>query len=339
MKTIILFPPAAGARRISMTAVMLLSLLIMVPATTWAAWNLSVDGDARYRLTDWEDHDANVHLVGASLRKTLSDGKGDRLILFGLVEAEDNFSEVMLHEIYGTYKGPMGLWNVTVGRFGLPWGLLPGFSATRLLYDMSHGAVLGMNVDNGLMLSGVSGALDYAASVTQGYGPRGTPEDLNLNLGTARIGFTPGDTEEFTIGVSGAVGKSRRAHAADPKGDMGMDMDTQMDRALHRAVAGLDATWYLGRWLGRTEVSYGRVDHQAMTAGFAALDYALLPKLDVTLATNLIWRGSDFTDEWFAGFTGKPPWFTIRGGYRYVGNSPSHHEVVFQLYRLFSYNF
>ncbi len=339
MKTISVFRAAAGARRTSLTAAVLLFLLVLSPETADATWNLSVDGDARYRLTEWEDHDAYVHLLGASLRKTLSDSKGDRLILFGLVEAEDDVSEVMLHEVYGTYKGPMGLWNITIGRFGLPWGLLPGFSATRLLYDMSHGAVLGMNVDNGLMLSGVSGALDYAVSVTQGYGPRGTPDDLDLNLGTARIGFTPGDTEEFSMGVSGAVGKSRRAHALAPMGDMGMDMDTKMNRALHRAVAGLDATWYLGRWLGRTEVSYGRVDHQDMTAGFAAVDYALLPKLDVTLSANLVWQGSEFTDEWFAGFTGQPPWFTIRGGYRYVGNSPSHHEIVFQLYRLFSYNF
>ena len=112
-----------------------------------------------------------------------------------------------------------------------------------------------------------------------------------------------------------------------------------MAGALHRALAGLDATIYLGRWLGRAEVSGGRVDHRSMTTAFAALDYALLPKLDMGLAVNLVWHGSEFTDEWFAGFTAKPPWFTIRGGYRYAGNSPAHHAVMFQLYRLFSFNF
>ncbi|RJP43134.1 MAG: hypothetical protein C4548_07145 [Desulfobacteraceae bacterium] len=327
---------APWVRRTSLMAAMVLFLFALIPGGVQATWNLSVDGDARYRLTEWEEHDADIHLVGASVRKTFSDNKGDRLILFGLVEAEDNFSDVMLHEVYGQYKGPMGAWNITAGRFGLPWGLLPGFSASRLLYDMPHGAVLGMNVDNGFMLSGVNGPLDYAASITQGYGPRGTPDDLNLSLGTARIGFTPGDTEEFSIGVSAAVGKSIRVHAADPNGDADMNMDK--DSALQRAVGGLDATLYLGRWLGRVELSAGRVDHRSMTAGFAAMDYALLPRFDLNFAANLVWHGSEFKDEWFAGFTGKPPWFTIRGGYRYAGNSPSHHEVIFQLYRLFSYN-
>jgi len=115
-------------------------------------------------------------------------------------------------------------------------------------------------------------------------------------------------------------------------------MNMDKDSALQRAVGGLDATLYLGRWLGRVELSAGRVDHRSMTAGFAAMDYALLPRFDLNFAANLVWHGSEFKDEWFAGFTGKPPWFTIRGGYRYAGNSPSHHEVIFQLYRLFSYN-
>jgi hypothetical protein len=331
-----------GIWRLSAVLAMVLCLLTL--GEVFAAWNLSIDGDARYRLTEWEDHDVNIHIVGASARKTISDEKGDRLTLFGLVEAEDDFSEVMFHEVYGQYKGPMGLWNITAGRFGLPWGLLPGFSTSRLLYDMSHGAVLGMTVDNGVMLSGVTDVVDYGISVTQGYGPRGMPDDLNLSLTTARIGYTPGDTEEFVLGFSGAVGTSRRVHGADPFRDMDMndmnrDHNMEKDRALHRAVAGLDATFYLGRWLGRAEVSAGRVDHRSMTAGFAALDYALLPRLDMTVAANLVWHGSDFTDEWFAGFTGKPPWFTIRGGYRYAGNSPSRHEVMFQLYRLFSFNF
>lgn len=314
-------------------SIVLIVLFLLMPGPARSAWNVSVDGDARYRLTEWEEHDANIHLAGASVRKTFSDGKGDRLIMFGLVEAEDNFSDVMLHEIYGQYKGPMGAWNVTAGRFGLPWGLLRGFSASRLLYEVPHDAVLGMNADNGVMLSGVTGALDYAASITQGYGPRGTPDDLGHGLGVARIGFTPGDTEEISLGLSAALGKSIRAHAEDSDGDMDKDM------ALHRAVGGLDAILYLGRWLGRMELSAGRVDHRSMTAGFAAIDYALLPRLDLNLAANLVWHGSEYKDEWFAGVTGKPPWFTIRGGYCYAGHSPSRHEVTLQLYRLFSFTY
>lgn len=294
-----------------------------------------MDADGRYRWAEREGHDASLHLLGASVRKTFSDDRGDRFILFGLAEAEDNFSEVMLHEIYGQYKGPLGSWNVTIGRFGLPWGLLPGFSASRLLYDMPDDKLLGMDVDSGIKVSGVIGAFDYGVSVTQGYGPHQTPHDLGHGLGVARIGFTPGDTEEFTMGVSAAWGQSVLDHDADGPAQM----DHDKDRAVRRALGGLDATMYMGRWLGRMEVSAGRVDHRSITTIFSALDYALLPRLDVNLAVNAAWHGSEYEDAWFVGLTGRPPWFTIRGGYRYAGHSASRHEFTLQLYRLFSFSF
>lgn len=318
-------------------------LFLLMPGPVRASWNISIDGDARYWWTEWEDHDANIHLAGVSARKTFADSRGDRLIFFGLLEAEDNFSDVMLHEIYGQYKGPMGACNITVGRFALPWGLLPGFSASRLLYDMSHDAILGMDVDSGGMISGVTGNLNYAVSFTQGYGPHNTPDGDGHGIGMGRIGFTPGDTEEISLGLSAAWGRSVSAHGAGGDVDMRVDIagmaDMEKDAAVRRAVGGLDATLYLGRWLGRMELSAGRVDHRSMTAGFAAIDYALLPRLDVNVAVNHVWHGSKYEDAWFVGITGKPPWFTIRGGYRYAGHSPSRHEVMLQLYRLFSFNY
>ncbi len=314
-------------RRMSHLVIMALFLVLLAPGMGRASWNVSIDGDARYRFTEREEPEADINIVGASARKTFSDSRGDRFTLFGLVEAEDNFSEVMLHEAYGQYKGPMGAWNVTVGRYTLPWGLLSGFSTSRLLYDMPQDALLGMDVDSGVMVSGVSGAFDYAVSLSQGYGAHYTPDADGHGLGIARIGFVPGYTEEITLGLSAAWGRSVTAHAED------------RDMAVSRALAGVDATLYLGRWLARIEVSAGRVDDRAMTAGFAALDYALLPRLDLNLAGNVRWHGSEYEDEWFVGFTGKPPWFTIRGGYTYAPNSASEHEVSFQLYRLFSFDF
>jgi hypothetical protein len=314
-------------------ALILVVSVLVQPVPARGTWNFSLDGDARYLFSDWEDHEANIHVAGVSVRKTFSDRKGDRFTVFGLAEAEDNFSEIMLHEVYGLYKGPLGSWNVTAGRFGLPWGLLPGFSASRLLYNMPHNKLLGMDVDSGVKVSGVLGAVDYAVSFTQGYGPHHTPHDWGYGLGMARIGFTPGDTEEFSIGMSGAAGKSISAHDDDSHDE------SDKNKAVHRALVGMDATCYLGRWLGRVEIATGRVDHEPMTTAFAAVDFALLPRLDLNLSANLVWHGSEYEDEWFVGFTGKPPWFTIRGGYRYAGHSKSQHEVTLQLYHLFSMSF
>lgn len=322
--------------------IVLAGLCLALPSQAPASWNLSADVDARYRWEDWEHSEANLHLVGASVRKTFADSLGDRFIFFGLVEAEDNFDEIVAHELYGQYKGPLGAWNVTAGRFGLPWGLLPGFSASRLLYDMPHDRLLGMDVDSGLKASGVVGSLDYGFSFTQGYGPHHTPHDMGYGLAVGRVGFTPGDTDEISLGLSAAWGRSLLAHDEDdrPKMTEMTEMtEKDADRDVLRALGGVDATLYLGRFLGRIEVAGGRVDHRALTTAFAALDYALLPKLDLNLAVNTAWHGSDYEDAWFVGFTGNPPWFTIRGGYTYADESDARHTVTLQIYRLFSWSY
>ncbi len=299
--------------------------LLLVAAVLEASWNISADIDLRYRLSEWQHHDGGLHVAGASVRKTFSDRKGDRLTLFGLVEAHDNFSMVMAHELYGLYKGPLGSWNVSVGRFGLPYGLLTGFSASRLLYTMPHHELLGYDVDNGIMLSGVRGMLDYGISVTQGYGPHHLPDFSGHGLATGRLGFTLGDAGETIVGVSGVYGTTAHAH----------DRDMTIDRAL----GALDMTMYLGRLLCRAELSGGMVNSKLIGAGFVAIDYALLPRLDVNLGITGVRNGTETHDAWFTGVTHTSRWFTLRGGYQYAYYNEPHHQVAVQLYRLFAANF
>ena len=63
----------------------------------------------------------------------------------------------MIHELYFKYKGPMGLWNITAGRIGIPYGLLTYFSTSRLLFESSIEQILGFDADNGITVSGVKG--------------------------------------------------------------------------------------------------------------------------------------------------------------------------------------
>jgi hypothetical protein len=290
-----------------------------------ASWNVSADADLRYRLSDWQHHGGGLHVAGVSVRKTLADRKGDRLILFGLIETHDNFADVMPHELYARYKGPMGSWNLTLGRFGLPYGLLSGFTASRLLYDTPYRDVLGFAVDNGVMLSGVVGMVDYAVSATQGYGPHHVPGFPGHGLGVGRVGLTLGSGAELIVGVSGVHGWTAQPH--DP------------DHAVERALGGVDATAYLGRLLCRVELSAGMVESEFVGAGFAAFDFALLPRMDINLAVTGMVHGEELSDAWFAGVTVKPKWFTLRGGYRYARYDEPHHQVALQVYRLFSFTF
>ncbi|MBD3317944.1 MAG: hypothetical protein GF344_19340 [Chitinivibrionales bacterium] len=299
--------------------------LMFLPLGLRAAWNISADADVRSRLTDGLHYEGGLHVLGASARKTFSDRKGDRFTLFVLVEAHDNFSEIMPHEIYGRYKGPLGSWNLTLGRFGLPYGLLTGFSSSRLLYDMPHRALIGHNVDNGLMISGVVGMWDYAVGVTQGYGPHHTPGFPGHGLATARLGATLGYAGDVILGLSAAHGKTSHAH--------------ERDETTERTVGGVDATLYLGRLLCRMELNGGVVDQRLTAAGFAGLDYALLSRLDVNVAVTGIRRGDETKDAWFAGVTYTLRWFTLRGGYRYAWHDEPHHQAGLQIYRLFSANF
>jgi hypothetical protein len=330
-------------------------ILAVVPVCeVGASWNLSCDVDARYRIANGRSPDANLNLFGASLRRTFADARGDRLVFFALFEAEDDFNEDSMHEIYLQYKGPMGAWNVTAGRFGLPWGLLPGFSARRLLYDTAHDRLLGMDVDSGVMLSGVRGVLDYGLSLTRGYGPENSVDAGSHGIVIGRIGLTPGDTEEYVVGLSVAWGRSVTAHgpehsvertvrrggrgtAAHLVGGHAPGGMSDPDRALHRTLAGLDGTLYLGRWLLRSELAAGRVDERSISACFIAADYALRPALDLNLAVNLVQHGSDTMNEWFAGLSGRLPWCILRGGYRYVEYGRSRHQFTLQVYRLFSF--
>ncbi len=325
-------------RRVLLAAVPAVCLVCCFAADCRATMNISADADARARVASGTSPDATLEIFGASVRKTFADDRGDRLILFALFESEKGFeasSDQSLHEIYAQVKGPLGAWNLTVGRFGLPWGLLPGFSARRLLYDTSHMRVLGMEVDSGVKLSGVRGSLDYGLSLTRGYGPRNTVDAGSNGIATGRIGITPGDTEELALGLSGAWGRSINVHSSH-HGNMD---HRDPDRALLRSVAGLDATMYLGRWLIRSELSGGKVDKETIRAFFAAGDYALHAYLDLNLAVNLSRHDSQNRNEWFAGLTGRLPWFIVRGGYRYVGYGGARNQLTLQLYRLFSFTF
>jgi hypothetical protein len=297
----------------------------LFPFAAAAALNISLDADGRYNLIDWKDGEAVVNLAGLSVRKTLADGNGDRFVIFCLAEAERNFSRVMIHESYLRLKGPMGAWNMTIGRFGVPFGLLNNFNTSRQLYKMPHSVIIGIDADNGIMLSGTAGLMDYAVSLTQGYGHHHVPALSAHGFAVFRIGMNFGDAEEIVVGVSGAAGRTSHEH--------------ERDMFVRRAAGGTDATLYLGRFLLRTEFNAGMSDLKPVITGFAGCDYALLSNFDVTAAVTLSLVDDRKTDKWFVGAAFKHEWFTIRGGYSYAYYNAPGHEVSVQIYRLFFFTF
>jgi hypothetical protein len=288
-----------------------------------AAATLSVDADVRAMVEEDDFFDVRFHRLAAGLRKSFMDSRGDRLALYGLIEAEDNFTDWSLHELYAKYKGPMGRYNLTAGRFTLPYGLLSSMDPTRFLYETHSMKSVGLHVDNGLSLTGVLGNYDYAAAITQGYGGHHKPGFPGHGLITMRVGMALSGTDEYQLGLSGVFGRVARHN--------------NRQNTVSRALGALDATLYLGPLLFRGEWNAGRLASSLFFSSFTGLEYPLSPKLDVILTSLNSRHLGGFDNHVFIGASCRLRWLTLRGGYRYAFQSHKRHRLSFQIYRLYTH--
>lgn len=301
--------------------------ILLFSQSAKGSWTFSADGDGRVNWVNPDSFEAKVNVVGLSLRKTIADHTGDRYIFSALLEAEDNFSDIMLHELYFRYKGPMSIWNLTVGRYTLPYGLLNSFSTSRLLFESDYKSVIGDDADNGLMFSGISGYADYAVSITQGYGPHAVTPLPGPGMLISRFGYTLGDTEEYNLGVSFVFGKSIVSH------------DVHNNDTVKRVIGGIDATLSLGQAMLRTELHGGLKNDEMFFSSFGICDFALSQRVDITAGLKYTHEHGMDIPAIHGGITFKPPWFTVRGGFTYEKNSRENYIISLQIYRLFSYSF
>lgn len=122
------------------------------------------------------------------LGRFFADASGDRLILVGQLDAENNFEDIRLYNTYAQLKGPLGHVNLWLGRYILPFGLLANYDTERLLVQSLDPQSLGIKLDLGAQVLGYFGPLDYAVSVSQGTGKGVNDPDGNKLL-TTRIGI------------------------------------------------------------------------------------------------------------------------------------------------------
>jgi hypothetical protein len=307
----------------------LLILLLINGVRAGASWNLSADGDVRITADDHNDIELKLYAAGISLRKVLSDSMGDRFIFFGLLEGHDNLSDLMLHELYATYKGPMGKWNVTAGRFGLPFGLITNYTTSRVMYDSLYPQILRMEIDNGVKVTGVIGDVDYGLSVTLGQGPHDAPELPGENLVSGRIGLTRGDSGEISFGVSSAAGRTRMTH------------HTGIPHMRHKLLlVAFDVTYEPGHWITRMEFQAGEINNRNVFGGFGMIDYAVFPRWNMNAAANIAYSDRSTSGYGYIGAEYTGSMFTFRGGYKYdYSNDQEGHVLSFQIYRLVSYLF
>ena len=237
-------------------------LAALLPLRAHGSWFVTGDADVRCTRVQGQET-AELYLVSFSARKVISDGGGDRLILFLLGEGMHDFNNSMIGQAYAQYKGPLGKWNLLAGRFRLPFGLLQNYSTERLLVTTPEFETLGIAADDGVQLSGTLESLEYAVSASGGRNSKG--------ILSFRAGYRGVDFEDMRFGVSGFAGRV-------------LSGGTLHDRRIMSA----DLIKYRGLLVARAEAYLGTEDGNNLAGIFAGADYALLPRTDITLSYTAV---------------------------------------------------
>lgn len=306
----------------------ILSGIALLFISTQASLFITADIDLRYRNIDFDKHTLAIEAVGLNARKIFKDSKGDRLILFAVADLMHNLSDFEIEQAYAMYKGPLGKWNISLGRLQIPFGLLPNYSTKRfLISSFKHNlpdTPTGIVSDNGLQVSGLFNNFDYAISLTQ---DTRTYKWLNIDnwLGVARVGYQGLDFEDIRIGISGFTGKIIEAETHN---------HNHKDTALHKTLFAIDVIKYYGLFVTRAELVFGKAEHKNIIGWFAVIDYALFPNTNLNIAYNYL---TEKDHSVFMGLTyDLYPGLQIRAGQK-MSLIGENNEFSVQLYKIFNY--
>lgn len=260
-----------------------------------------------------------------NLRNVQADEKGDRFILVVQVDVEEELSETHLYNTYGQYKGPLGRWNVRVGRYLVPFGLLAYHDTERFLLPAHEVEALALRLDEGIQLHGFAGSFDYAVSLSRGFRNRATP--------IARLGW---QGEEAKVGLSYLLG--RLPSFAD---ETALIEDELLPgaRIVEKHRVALDAELPIGPLVLRAEPLAGTDDAREVWGGFLEASVALSPRWEAS--ANGAYLDSRLSGErWHGGaavaFRILPTVF-LRGGYVQRSDFGATRDLwVLQLYAEFA---
>lgn len=234
---------------------------------------LNFDFVSRVEITSKRGEAAFLNTVGVDIHKVFSDDEGDigtLLLQLYVVRRDNQYSRffrmnnddafvIELHDFYfNLTRFGRGQRNLKIGHFDVPFGLEPNEDTHFTLRQFIPLHDAGFKKDWGVSLNGSPPDFDYEVSLT-----RGTGRDLNDHghdtyLVAGRIG-TPAD-ENFTVGLAAFYGEvhdrhgTHRVDEADPRGK-GI---RESEEWVRRWRVGGDATWILGQFTLRSEMSGGQ---------------------------------------------------------------------------------
>lgn len=249
----------------------------LLPGASAAGLQVSGGADTRLRHRDGSTKGV-VEGLFLNARKVFRDAKGDRLILVGQLDVDDNFDKVLPYQTYLQYKGPLGRWNLRAGHYILPFGLLAYYDTERLLLQTQEPASLGIKLDTGVQALGYWEAFDYALSVSQGTGRRRFSDTDGDKLVTARFGWSADEARVGLSGMSGDVLQDEEVSSAP------------VVRSTRRMAVDALIPW--NRSTFRGELAFGSDDGRAVGGGFLGVDTALAADWEANLKLARWGRGA-----------------------------------------------
>lgn len=286
------------------------------------ASQVDIEGSLEYMHSDYEGDDLSLEKASISIRETLSDEHGDRLHLFFKFEAEDNFDENHIDQLYAKYKGPMGKWNIALGRSLIPFGLITDYDSEMLLVETQEKKTIGYKSDDGIKLSGFWKSIDYELLVSPGKWMKNDYKDRKDKMFSVKISFKGEELEDPKFGFSFLSG------------------DLQ---GVKKNLFSIDVTKYYGLFVSRNEVVFGKQDKDDLLSIFSGIDYSLLPSVDLNVAYSHF-KADYEENSAFLGITYNSPFhgLVFRAGnthYFKHNKGDNNNEFRIQIYKSYSHYF
>jgi hypothetical protein len=286
------------------------------------AFQIDLEGSLQHQNTDFEQNNTSVNIVGLGLKQIISDDKGDRLQLFLKTEAEDNFKEINLSQLYAKYKGPMGKWNLTLGRSIIPFGLITDYDSEFLILKTQEKKTIGFKTTDGLKLSGFWKQIDYEIQLSPGKWSEHSNKISEDKMASLKLSHKGYDVEDWQLGFSVLAGEF-----AD----------------VEKSLASVDITKFKGLLVSRNEFVIGREADEYLYSLFAGIDYSVLPSVDMNMAYTFL--KTEYKEHTaFLGFSYNTPFygFVLRAGNKYTfkdNTGEDTNEIFIQIYNRFSHFF
>lgn len=286
------------------------------------AFQVDLEGSLQHKHSDYTEDKLSFEKASVGIKKVLSDEKGDRLHLFLKLEAEDNFNETNIDQLYAKYKGPMGRWNITLGRSLIPFGLLTDYDSEMLILETQEKKTIGYKSDDGIKLSGFWKSMDYELLLSPGKLMKNDHKESNDKMLSLKTSFKGYELEDTKLGFSFLTGKFQ---------------------GIKKELFGVDITKYDGLLVSRNEFVVGKEGRDDLLSIFTGIDYNIFPSVDLNLVYTHFKTNYEENSA-FVGMTYNTPFYGLvfrAGNTHHFKNKrgDNKNEILIQIYKSYSHYF